>query len=244
MSSGNNAKPLKSFTVEEWRAAQEYEFRYAQSWMDEYVFGILKAIKDKRFLNINGCPDYVREFFRSDMDSFWAFMWHIYRKVSMEICSGPVGALSVWRQGTRIIVDPLVNQYADYQKRQFGESVFDGADTILVARPAEEINIDFVNQVDGCIVIRNSLDHCLNPRHVIDNIGLYARAGCALLFWSELRHTKGADEGHRDVCETPEEMKSWINRAGFEIIYDTPRIIPEHLDLGIIEYGCFARKKT
>lgn len=239
---------MKFFTEEQWHAAQKYEMRYAMEWMKGNVPDILKELRVKRLFNstAKGCPNYIREFFEGSVDLWREFCGHIKDKNSIEICSGPVGALSIWKEwmnGPIVIIDPLAEDYNNYQMLQFGESVFDEAGIILKSHRAEEMVDAFTGWADGCIVIRNSLDHCLDPKKVIENVGKYARSGCYLLFWSEIWHTKGADEGHRDVTRDPSEIEDWIKEAGFRIIREVPRVIPKELDLGIVEYGCFAVKE-
>ena len=110
---------------------------------------------------------------------------------------------------------------------------FEALDLVRKLRP------DLIGQIDGCIICQNALDHCEDPLAILSNLGQYAKAGCYLLFWSDIWHIAPPDEGHRNITRSQDVMDSLFSGLGFEIVR---RGLPIRSDNSTIEYGIVARK--
>lgn len=168
------------------------------------------------------------------------FVDHVKERKCLEIGSGPFGYLApcYWIED-RVIVDPLINHYRDFQLRHFGKTFF--VDEIKTHALVAEVTLnELVGQVDGFIVCQNTLDHCEDPLAILDNISSYACPGAYLLFSSDLWHLRGTDEGHRNITRSVPLMDRLLQAMGFEILVSDIKFrnSPDYL-----EYGRVARKK-
>jgi hypothetical protein len=109
------------------------------------------------------------------------------------------------------------------------------------ALPGEETVPELVGAVDGCIVCRNALDHTDDPLMVLNNIADYAAPGCYFLFWTDLWHLAGLDEGHRNITKSIAVMDRLMDGLGFELLKRGATVRSEAE--GYIEYGRLARKR-
>jgi integrase len=180
------------------------------------------------------------ESFQGD-EALWSlFVEHVRSWQTLEIGAGPFGYLApCWWIERRAIIDPLVDFYRDEEIRIAGESWF--SDEIATYNQvAEDVVEELVGTVDGCIVSRNALDHMEDPLGVMHNIGRYAAPGCYLLFWTDIWHLHGPNQGHRQITRSPDAFEALIVGLGFDVL---KRSAPVREVGEAIEYGCLAVKR-
>jgi SAM-dependent methyltransferase len=181
------------------------------------------------------------QWFQGDRELWDSFVAHVRTRRCLEIGSGPFGYLgpSPWI-ADRVIIDPLIDFYREEELRVAGSTFFTD-DVRTYALPAEQVVQELVGAVDGCIVCRNALDHTDDPLTVLNNIADYALPGCYFLFWTDLWHLGGLDEGHRNITRSAPVMDRLLKGLEFEILKDgaTVRSAAEQY----IEYGRLARKR-
>lgn len=197
--------------------AQAYEFASARRRMDEDYVDLLGHVRGaQRQGSLWHSAD--DQFFVGNEELWGRFVEHVRSRKCLEIGSGPFGYLAPcnW-MSDRVIIDPLVDQYREYQIKLAGDTLFT-KDVVTYARPAESLVPELVGQVDGCIVCRNALDHCEDPLTVVHNVGLYAGSGAYLLLWTDLWHLTGLDEGHRNITRSIGAFDALLKGLGFEII--------------------------
>lgn len=226
--------------------AQKYEMKSHIEWVTGIEEGkirydsILEDIRNLRNRNLIA-PVYLKDFFRNDPELWYNFVSHSMYKDCMEISGGICGALpfmSHWLQGRKISIDPLIVECHTYLN-SFRESWF--LDTDLISDKIENRKQEFINTIDGFILWRNGLDHLEDPFEALKVMSLYAREGCRLLLWTDIWHKDGKpDEGHRNICETQQEMVNIITNLGWYIQYTLDEVNP---GTGKLEFGCFAIKK-
>jgi hypothetical protein len=180
------------------------------------------------------------QWFGGDAALWGEFVEHVRPRKALEIGSGPFGYLGpCWWIADRVIVDPLVDVYRQEELRVAGGTFFDdGVKTF--AQPAELLVPELVGAVDGAIVCRNALDHTEDPLRILWNIGEYAAPGCWLLFWTDIWHLAGLDDGHRNITRQPGVLDSLLTGLGFEIVKNGRQIRDER---EYLEYGRLARRR-
>lgn len=220
--------------------AQEYELNHAQGTINESYVGLWEEIRARRQTGHlwHTADD---EFFHGNAALFQEFVEYIRTRKCMEIGSGPYGFLAPadWIEN-RIIIDPLVEHYREHQIKLNGHTFFDHT-IIRHAAPAETILPQYVGQIDGAIISRNALDHCNDPIAVLANMADYAASRCFLLLWTDIWHTDGLDEGHRNITRSAAAMAALLDGLGFNVIQPTSSV--RHGDPSYIEYGVVARKR-
>ncbi len=226
--------------------AQEYELNYAREWAKNNLARI-----QIQFLNAKerggfwaGPPDaeghdIPGEFFQNDLQTWEQFANNVKDKTCLEIGSGPVGYLLQWFWvKRRIVIDPLIFGYRDLAKEMNAPELFD-PEVVLYNQVAEEMISTLDQSIDGCIICRNTLDHCEDAYRILDNISRYAKPGCRLLLWTDLYHNFGHDEGHHNITKDPKQFEDEIVKRGFRIDYVLPNL---RSDGSTINYGCIATK--
>jgi hypothetical protein len=213
------------------KKAQEYELESNKKWMDNHF---AEEYQEKTA----NTGKYSDEWFRNQYD--WErFVNWTSGKSFMEIGSGPTGNITGWWWAQRkIIIDPLIHEYKQYQLATFGKTVYTD-DIELVTTPAEEFIPKYAWCINGAIVCRNTLDHCDDPIAILENIAMYATKGTYLLLWTDLYHHEGHDEGHTNITKDRDEFRKLIEDLGFEIEYETP----VKKDRNTVQFGCRARKQ-
>lgn len=222
------------------QVAQDYEMKWHIIWVEENNNrqNILNEIAiNKETQKIN--PIHFKEFFKEDIDLWNKFVDHVKTKNCLEVSGGICGALPLmkhWLLGNLTSIDPLIVKSDEYLKNK-GDSWFDGIN--IIDKCAEEFIVSLHNEIDGFIIWRNGLDHIDKPDLALSTISSYAMKGCKLLFWCDIKHFETPDEGHRNLCETKEEMEEKLIKLGWSIDYRTDgfREVPVS-----IEYGCVATK--
>jgi hypothetical protein len=217
--------------------AQLYEFESNRRDIEEHFPRLIAAL-DEEIARDGVWYRPEHHWFGGDEAFFASFIDHLRDRRSLEIGSGPFGflAFAPWIK-SRTIIDPLIEKYRAEQLRLFGRTFF--ADVETHSQPAEKWRPDLVGQIDGCIVCQNALDHCEDPLAILFNLGQYAKAGCYLLFWSDIWHIAPPDEGHHNITRSQNAMDSLFSGLGFEIVR---RGNPIRSDDSTIEYGIVARK--
>jgi SAM-dependent methyltransferase len=213
--------------------AQEYELESARQWIGEKFMAAYADWQDPK-------SDHSRFFMEwfADKAEYEKFAEWVKGKNCLEIGSGPSGNSIYLKQAAfRFIIDPLIYKYQDAQQACFGKTWYTN-DMILIDTEAETHFIALDQVINGCIICRNTLDHCANPMKVLENISLYAAPGCYLLLWTDLYHIGGHDEGHHDITRDARSFRREIERLGFEIEY----VSPAKEDRNTINFGCRARK--
>lgn len=180
------------------------------------------------------------QWFQGDTALWDRFVEHVRERLCLEIGSGPFGYLGPARWiERRAIIDPLVDFYRSEELRVAGGTFFDDS-VETYAQAAEEPVPELRAAVEGCIVCRNALDHTEDPLAVLGNIAEYAAPGCYFLFWTDLWHLNGPNEGHRNITRRPEVMDVLLDGLGFEILKHGGDI---RSSTEYVEYGRLAQKR-
>lgn len=200
----------KKLGVFDHKKAQEYEISSAYEWMDDNCprwFGELDEIRAKGRINVKKNDP---EIFGSRED-FVKCHEHIRGKVVMDIGCGPCGgnAGSYYQASKRVLIDPLANDYRNYQVKKFGRSLLDD-EAVIYSQPAEKFIPEMEGKVDGMIICRNTLDHCKKPFKILDNIARYAAPGCYFFVWTDLYHVAGHDDGHSHITKDVASFERYI----------------------------------
>ncbi|MGB2762529.1 MAG: hypothetical protein WBC21_03235 [Minisyncoccales bacterium] len=228
------------------KQAQIYEFRSAYNWTHDnlkWFYGEFLLSKQKGDFwsgpyDANG-HNVISDFFHNNESEWRSFANTIHNKTCLEIGSGPAGYLLLWHWARkRIIIDPLILQYKKLAS-EFGADKLFSSNLVLHEKPAEIFIDELDKSIDGCIVCRNTLDHCENPYLVLRNIARYAKPGCILLLWTDLYHLWGHDEKHRDITKDKKNFQNFLENIGFKIEYQLPDL---RGDYRTINYGCVATK--
>ncbi len=176
--------------------------------------------------------------FQGDIQLWQGFVEYVKERICVEIGAGPFGYLSpcYWIKN-RIIIDPLVHHYRNYQIKKFGKTFF-SSEIETYSQSAEIFVEKYRSKVNGCIICQNTLDHTDDPLLILNVISDYATDGCYLLLWTDIWHLAGLDRCHRNITKSRTAMKKILNGFGFEII----RIAKSIRDPNkYVEYGCIAR---
>jgi hypothetical protein len=224
-----------------FKLAQQYELESSKQWMDESFIIFMKSIQKNRDNNIVN-PHYMDLYFQND-EKVWNdfYLNNIKDKKCLECSSGPCGIMPLWGHliTDKFIIDPLILEYNKYLIETYHDTWF-LPNTIMYDKCVEELIPELVNAIDGFIMFRNGIDHLENPIKAMENLAKYAKSGCKLLFWGDLKHIETPDEGHCEiVVNTIEEFEEIVNRIGFKILYTTPNIRDPKK---VLDYGCVAIK--
>jgi hypothetical protein len=221
------------------RSAQSYEMQSARGTMDR-DFARVYADWERARAAGELWQSADDQWFLGNTGLFAAFVEHVRERTNLEIGSGPFGYLApcYWMK-RRIVIDPLLDRYRDYQMRHFGKTFWsDEIETHAV--PAEQMVETLRGAIDGCIVSRNALDHMADPLAALEAIGAYAEPGCYLLLWSDIWHADGGDVGHRNITRSTRALDQMLDGLGFEILQNGASF---HRAEGDIDYGRLARKR-
>jgi hypothetical protein len=204
------------------RTAQKGEFRSSIRFMTsgnkfmELVYNI-EALKNRNLYEEIIYPiPHISNFFRN-IEEYNAFSDDIQNKRCLEIGSGPIGFLGLmpWIK-ERIIIDPLLDKYKNFQLSHFGKTFFTD-DIQRYSQDAETPIPSLENSINGCIVVRNALDHCANPWEILKNISQYASVGCKLLLWTDLWHLRDIGSEHRNITKDKYIFEKKLTDLGFKI---------------------------
>jgi hypothetical protein len=215
------------------RIAQRYELDAGKGWMDKnFTSQYNDSINAKKQLwNFSG------EWFENQY-AWERFIHWTNNSTMLEIGAGPIGTIvGWWWAGRRILIDPLILEYRDYQTSHFGATCYT-TNLELIAQGAEEFIPKLESSIDGVVVCRNTLDHCRDPITILENISRYTKAGSYLLLWTDLYHPGGNDDGHTDITKDIQGFRNIISGLGFGIEYETPI----KKDRNTLQFGCRARK--
>lgn len=195
----------------DWSRAQDYEAKWGKAWL----LGEQPSCQK---------PSLVNEFFGIDVA---ALMAHVSTRTVIEVGCGPNPMIHTWSAHRRILVDPLLARYG-----------LDFGGCEMLSERAEDALPRFASAIDGAVVCRNCIDHSDSPIEILDLALACAAPGAYLLFFSDLEHLRGCDEGHRNVGLTPDEVAARIQAAGFSILGPAD-MRPVH-DPNLVSYGCYA----
>lgn len=225
------------------KLAQSSEYEFSKSWQDLNYLALSEKIKTAKKTGKIDETRFSNEFFRSEKNLlFWKkFVNHTKNRTCLEIGTGPVPDFLGWYWLQKpILLDPLIIKYRNYQLEKFHQTLIKSS-IKLIPKKAEEFIPSLSGKITGMIYTRNALDHLEDPLLVLNNISRYAAKGCYLLYWSDLWHLNGHDEGHRNITHSVNSFKALIEGLGFKILYDLPKV---RIDNSTIQYGCRAVKKT
>jgi hypothetical protein len=223
------------------KEAQEYEMESHVHWISsgktyEDILLDEKRLREGEIIE----PHYLDQFFKGDVKVWRAFVDKVSNSNCMEIAGGICGIMPLWGhwiKGRKISIDPLIKRCDNYLRSK-GESWFQGIE--LVDKGAEEFIPEYKQLIDGFILWRNGMDHMEEPEKGMEVVSSYAKSGCLLLFWTDVKHKDTPDMGHKNIGEKPEDVEELIKTNGWSILYRTPNI---HESIGMIEYGCVAIKQ-
>lgn len=230
------------------KKALEYEWRETLSWertSRERIKRIISEREQEKYYSgdTQGLTTNLNQFFLNDEKTWIEFAKSIENKNFLEIGGSYLGASGLWNFiDKRYHIDPLLEKIYNHIDETYDTNWYD--DVELYSEPAEEIIQELVGKIDGCIYMRNCLNHTKNPWKILDSISKYATKGCTLLLWGEITHRNGGDVGHSDVCQEPEEIENFLKEKGFKIIRNVVHGGPA----GVVplwgkDYGCVAIKE-
>ncbi|OYQ66047.1 hypothetical protein B9G53_05680 [Pseudanabaena sp. SR411] len=227
-------------TAKTWEISQNYEFKYAIAFMNTPDFRTLaKSVHDGEMNISTGYVNnlILNEFFAGEEALWHEFVNQISGKTCLEIGPAVLSVLSTWDVVQEShVVEPLIEQIENWQRSNFGFSVFEGLKTH--SHGAEKFIPELSAKIDGAIFCRNCLDHTPKWPFILGNISKYAASGCRLLLWLDLDHHGVADDGHYDITTDPEEFKNLVDALGFDIVREYS--CQERFELN---WGCFAIKR-
>ena len=224
--------------------AQAFEKKFSHSWLEKNFLEKYELIKKSidmfmcsGTLSI-GREQALVEFFQGKEELWQKFINQVIDKNCLEIGSGPCSIASYWHFIRKWnVIDPLADEYKQMTLNMFGKTWWwHWINTH--SQNAETLLPELVGRIDGVIVCRNTLDHADDPNEVLNNISRYASPGCKLLLWTDIYHTRGHDNGHRNLCKSKNVFRDLITNRGFLIDYETPSFRQGET----IEFGCVATK--
>ena len=210
----------------DYKKAQKYEL----DWQEAYIKSEL-GIQYNKWIADKNLPIFpLTSWFAGD---HVPFIYFIKKKIGIEVGCGSIPQFR-YSHGLarRVVIDPLAADYARIQRKEWGGSFFDEVE--IIAEPAERYN-DELFESASVIVFRNALDHCEDPLTVLSNLSFYAKKGCYLLFWTDLWHNLGTDEGHRNITRSVSvmyeilEMLGWNHEAEIPGQHDNET---DHIEIG------------
>lgn len=219
--------------------AQKYEMGFANKMIRDH-FQRLQSKFETKIKNNEFYHNSDNQFFGKN-DSLWnEFIAKTTGKTALEIGSGPFGFLcfATWPK-ERHIIDPLINSYREAHLKNFNTTLFT-KDIKTHSISAETFVPELKGKIDGFIVCRNCIDHTEDPWKILYNISQYAAVGSYLLFWADIWHIDGANEGHRNVTKDGQVIEAFLLGQGY-------KIISRHHNQGghdnTLDYGCLAIKE-
>jgi hypothetical protein len=228
--------------------AQVYEWHETLSWEKSSREKIKRIIserdKEKYYSGpTKGLTTNLNQFFMNDGEIWLGFAKSIENKKFLEIGGSYLGASGLWNFiGEKYHIDPLIEKIYNHIEETYDTNWYE--DVELYNEPAEDLIEELVNRIDGCIYMRNCLNHTRNPWKILNNISKYAKKGCTLLLWGETTHRNGGDVGHADICKRPEEIEIFLIDKGFEIVRNVVHGGPDGVaPLWGEDYGCVAIRK-
>lgn len=231
--------PVRAF---DHAVAQRYELRHNDLWLRQHDAALWELIEQAKAGERGPVGEMnelaLTEFFAGDLGRWTEFAEAIAGRTVMDIGGGPLPFMAFWPwAGNRIALDPLADEYSRTANDVTGRSWFD--EFTVIAKPAEQFISELAGAVDGAIICRNALDHTSEPYLILSNIASYAATGCRLLFWTDLHHEGGRDQGHSDITKDRDGFRRLIENLQFEIEAEVrPR--DRH---DAIEFGCLATKR-
>lgn len=228
--------------------AKMYEWGHTTNWLQANKQKILKRLEDKKnikyyFGNKDNVVNNLNQFFLNDEEEWVKFAKEIEDKNLLEIGGSCWGVSGFWTfVEERYHIDPLLGLICSYIDKNFNENWY--SDVKKYNQNAEDFIPELEGKINGCIYMRNCLNHTMNPWKILDNISKYASKGCTLLLWGEITHRNGGDVGHADVCQDPDEIENFLKEKGFKIIRNVVHGGPA----GVVplwgkDYGCVAIKE-
>jgi len=227
--------------------AQGFEWHHTIEWLRgnlQNCINLLNANSTNPY-KMCGHPDItgnLNQFFENDPQTWENFAESIKDKRLLEIGGSCFGVTAMWTfVDDRVLIDPLIEKIDAVLSFVMERSWYHG--TKKYSQTAEKFIPELEGAVDGCIYVRNCLDHTAHPWGILDNIGKYAAPGCHLLLWNHITHPSNTP-GHVTITEDPKEIEDYIASLGFEIvrpvIHGGPAgvIKDDHVD-----YGCVAIKR-
>ncbi len=222
--------------------AQEYEMNYQRGYIAKHFKKQYDEwLVNKEFQKDGLIPSILslmweHNFFNGDLEAIQAFINHIKGKISLDIGCGCIPwTKDTWDVKKQYMMDPLAYKYKAIEIELFGDSFFEG--TQIYANPAEEIKTELINTIDGFIFCRNAIDHSADPLSILNNISDYAMKGCYLLFWCDIWHVMGGDDGHHSITKSIPVMDKIFKGLGFKKIITMDKIrIGNELER-FVEYG-------
>jgi len=167
------------------------------------------------------------------------FIEHIKDKKALEVGCGSLPRLKEFPHiETRIVIDPLAEEFKKIEEDLFGSSFFVGL--TIYNQIAEDVISELMGAIDGVILCCNAIDHAEDPLMILEVMSDYAAKGCYLIFWSDIWHTDGGNVGHRSITRSKNIIRKLFEGLGWEWICDGPKI--RELDIDV-EYGAVFKKK-
>lgn len=230
------------------KKAQEYEWKSTLGWESRSRSRIKRIILERDQVKYysghrDGLTTNLNQFFLNDEAEWLNFAKSIETKNFLEIGGSYLGTSGLWNfVEKRHHIDPLIDKIYNHITQTYETNWYDGVK--LYSLPAEEVVQELVDKIDGCIYMRNCLNHTANPWKILDSISKYAAKGCTLLLWGEITHKNGGNIGHADVCQDPQEIENFLKQKGFKIIRNVAHGGPAGIHpLWGKDYGCVAVKE-
>ena len=187
--------------MDAWETAQHLELEHwlqSQSTQD-----ILKKARPKEEIRAGYEEVSKRMWARHGID-----VGTFRNKVCLEIGAGPTGRCLALRAAHWAAIDPLLVQYKDYipwaQLDHFDDPR---------SCPAERMLPDMFRRYDFIACI-NALDHCRDPKRVMQNAWLYLVNGGSMFLSLDVAEAEGDDMHH---AMTIEQLEHMIFSVGFHI---------------------------
>jgi len=221
------------------KEAQSFELKWQKGYIKENFEKEYQELSDRKKEILHG---YYYKHFISDNDLSDKFLNHAIDKKVIELGCGSFPQLKeAWNIPDRIVIDPLADEYHNFQMDLFNVSFFDGLK--IYSKNAEIVIPELLNSVDGFILCRNMLDHSENPYAILETISKYAIKGCYLCLWSDIWHYDGGNVGHKCITKDGNIIINFLDNLGFEFVDKTPKVRSGETENYFIEFGGVFIKK-
>lgn len=208
--------------------AQKYELEWQKNYILDTFTSEKKEWEQRRQEKNFNC--FHRHFFKDHNQDFVDF---IQDRSILEVGCGSFPLIKeAYGVREKMVIDPLANEYKKIQEENFGDSFF--YDTKIYSQQAEIFIPELEYKIDGAIICRNAIDHAEDPLMILQVMTRYASDGCYLLFWSDIWHHDGGNEGHRSITKSKDVMDALFNGLGWRKISDAPRVRQHEV---YVEYG-------